>query len=73
MQRLEVSGAARPIYGSLGVKRLINNYVTVYEQNKHRAPVSYPVSDFPLASSVRRNVRPVTRYSPPSINHFDSI
>ena len=23
MQRLEVSGAARPIYGSLGVKRLI--------------------------------------------------
>ena len=25
MQRLEVSGAVRPIYGSLGVKRLINN------------------------------------------------
>jgi len=24
MQRLEVSGAVRPIYGSLGVKRLIN-------------------------------------------------
>jgi len=24
MQRLEVSGAIRPIYGSLGVKRLIN-------------------------------------------------
>jgi len=23
MQRLEVSGAVRPIYGSLGVKRLI--------------------------------------------------
>jgi len=25
MQRLEVSGAVRPIYGSLGVKRLILN------------------------------------------------
>ena len=24
MQRLEVSGAVRPIYGSLGVKRFIN-------------------------------------------------
>ena len=24
MQRLEVSGAVRPIYGSLGVKRLID-------------------------------------------------
>ena len=26
MQRLEVSGAVRPIYESLGVKRLINPY-----------------------------------------------
>ena len=26
MQRLEVSGAVRPIYGSLGVKWLINSY-----------------------------------------------
>ena len=26
MQRLEVSGAVRPIYGSLGVKRLIFTY-----------------------------------------------
>ena len=26
MQRLEVSGAVRPIYGSLGVKRLISSY-----------------------------------------------
>ena len=27
MQRLEVSGAVRPLYGSLGVKRLANNVV----------------------------------------------
>jgi len=27
MQRLEVSGAVRPIYGSLGVKRLIYSYM----------------------------------------------
>ena len=26
MQRLEVSGAVRPTYGSLGVKRLIASY-----------------------------------------------
>jgi len=32
MQRLEVSGAVRPIYGSLGVKRLTNNaqYICIY-------------------------------------------
>ena len=29
MQRLEVSGAVRPIYGSLGVKRLITATVEV--------------------------------------------
>jgi len=37
MQRLEVSGAVRPIYGSLGVKQLIKLYAIkmyrgVYEQ-----------------------------------------
>ena len=30
MQRLEVSGAVRPIYGSLGVKRLRMNVVLGY-------------------------------------------
>ena len=29
MQRLEVSGAVRPIYGSLGVKRLILIFLTL--------------------------------------------
>ena len=29
MQRLEVSGAVRPIYGSLGVKRLIRILITM--------------------------------------------
>ena len=38
MQRLEVSGAVRPIYGSLGVKRLIydninNNFEETVEIN----------------------------------------
>ena len=32
MQRLEVSGAVRPIYGSLGVKRLIQ-YSNSYKGN----------------------------------------
>jgi hypothetical protein len=30
MQRLDVSGAVRPIYGSLGVKRLISNFSRSY-------------------------------------------
>jgi len=29
MQRLEVSGAVRPIYGSLGVKRLMSRIMAV--------------------------------------------
>ena len=29
MQRLEVSGAVRPIYGSLGVKRLMITYISL--------------------------------------------
>ena len=32
MQRLEVSGAVRPIYGSLGVKRLKNDIILVLLQ-----------------------------------------
>ena len=32
MQRLELSGAVRPIYGSLGVKRLINKYIEMHGQ-----------------------------------------
>ena len=34
MQRLEVSGAVRPIYGSLGVKRLISLHVRIWSQPK---------------------------------------
>jgi len=34
MQRLEVSGAVRPIYGSLGVKRLMVDYVAATSQSK---------------------------------------
>jgi len=34
MQHLEVSGAVRPIYGSLGVKRLINHNVASSWSNK---------------------------------------
>ena len=31
MQRLEVSGAVRPIYGSLGVKRLIVHLLVIVQ------------------------------------------
>jgi len=39
MQRLEVSGAVRPIYGSLGVQWLIHRKVE--EKNKHRKEMEY--------------------------------
>ena len=32
MQRLEVSCAVRPTYGSLGFKRLINKYIEMHGQ-----------------------------------------
>ena len=53
MQRLEVSSAVRPIYGSLGVKRLIVHFGVVRRskafdtfENEHKDehfPYSYPV------------------------------
>jgi len=43
MQRLEVSGAVRPIYGSLGVKRLISRQSAQEDGNfiscMHRSPL----------------------------------
>ena len=38
MQRLEVSGAVRPIYGSLGVKRLIVISLIMFLGPKHFGP-----------------------------------
>jgi len=35
MQRLEVSGAVRPIYGSLGVRRLIKVHTLVILMGSH--------------------------------------
>jgi len=40
MQRLEVSGAVRPIYGSLGVKRLRNFENIPIIQNKRRSSIT---------------------------------
>ena len=44
MQRLEVSGAVRPIYGSLGVKRLISFKDTLYNHvlRKMLSPLCLP-------------------------------
>ena len=40
MKRLEVSGAVRPIYGSLGVKRLIKT-LQYYNIELHEIKLSY--------------------------------
>ena len=39
MQRLEVSGAVRPIYGSLGVKRL--SWITQGDVLRHNRPLPH--------------------------------
>ena len=39
MQRLEVSGAVRPIYGSLGVKRLIRSTYTPTQVRPRYSPL----------------------------------
>ena len=36
MQRLEVSGEVRPIYGSLGVKRLMS-YIALFAGDEHQS------------------------------------
>jgi len=43
MQRLEVSGAVRPIYGSLGVKRLINSPATTLHFQAYSTCTELPV------------------------------
>jgi len=40
MQRLEVSGAVRPIYGSLGVKRLTHN-TTKAEHTRNEGEITH--------------------------------
>ena len=56
MQRLEVSGAVRPIYGSLGVKRLILKYIKM-----HSATNVSCVGDM-RESLFRRDTRPLTLF-----------
>jgi len=41
MQRLEVSGAVRPIHGSLGVKRLITNVFINVGGYSYQVPVIF--------------------------------
>ena len=36
MQRLEISGAVRPIYGSLGVKRVRNFHIAKLKAGTHQ-------------------------------------
>ena len=44
MQRLEVSGAVRPIYGSLGVKRLRNKCIKMHGQQNIKKTVVQSVN-----------------------------
>ena len=53
MQRLEVSGAVRPIYGSLGVKRLTNCndiWGTVeMKSSTHQNPLVRQIGDYSMS------------------------
>ena len=71
MQRLEVSGAVRPIYGSLGVKRLRVNSLIVYELPRRSTQLSAPfaVRRSPTELSNRRTKLFLSSSEPPL---FDS-
>jgi len=45
MQRLEVSGAIRPIYGSLGVKRLMS-FIVLFITHSKAEMLSIHLNDF---------------------------
>ena len=57
MQRLEVSSAVRPIYGSLGVKRLNKYYCWLYGTRLVKLKVNFilerPYSSFNLGARWR--------------------
>jgi len=50
MQRLEVSGALRPLYGSLGVEGLIKAYQLSYPRNPPHFMKTHNSLPFPLPS-----------------------
>ena len=52
IQRLEVSGAVRPIYGSLGVKRLIIDMVLLNISSKDRGFSYFEKTGLPLRVSM---------------------
>ena len=61
MQRLEVSGAVRPIYGSLGVKRLITS-TTLYREVLQKFPMYkyilvYKISDCSYVRIIRTGTK----------------
>ena len=57
MQRLEVSGAVRPIYVSLGVKRLIgSNYDSIFVSSQDTATPETLFNVFYLQSVLRREL-----------------
>ena len=52
MRRLEVSGAVRPMYGSLGVKRLMT-LLTLSLQNAQKARIHFGIMICGKSSSVK--------------------
>ena len=67
MQRLEVSGAVRPIYGSLGVKRLM-----VHTKRAFRYTASNPLFSTDFSSDIHKFIS-YSPYSPCSVLSFSDI
>jgi len=53
MQRLEVSGAVRPLYGSLGVKGLITVYILLAQSVHQDYTVKFGYTKFNGGGTVR--------------------
>jgi hypothetical protein len=71
MQRLEVSGAVRPIYGSLGVKRLIHSTIlhTIYLPTCHSPTYTHIFLVVPFLKFLYR----MQLYQLPCVLHASTI
>ena len=58
MQRLEVSGVVRPIYGSLGVKRLSSSLCTLLRTPRPKYVPQHPILEHPQPMFLPQIKRP---------------
>ena len=66
MQRLEVSGAVRPIYGTLGVKRLIRSW---QDDQQPDSVAHMPYAAALVYAAIFKNTTTISKERLPVMNH----